>query len=393
MNEASVSTDRKVGKVIEIDNEKKGYGFINTEDIPNQRIYFKTKYVQGPSPLEEGDKVTFQLKRFEEKGKVKFAAFYPKKYGDWDYLFDWAFLGHLPNALTELKTLALKERWRFKNSPQDQEHPFPILFSYLVHTFGRLHAEQKIMVNKEQSLAAFNTGLVDNRYEAIFALFEPNKEHNRSPWKLKGFCISGEDENGQKLVRNFNPLPATAHYFDDIRDLLYDVRAGAPEGIGRRHIIIQNIRRFPGQFIEDHCPPGFTSQETSGMTDDQRNSYFTELGRAVDADDRTYRAYKNRLKDAIDLSIKRIRWNFKTAIPQYYPRVRKLNLLLPICLVSDDRVDMALAVEKTESGNYLAHTILPLNWAYKNARLICRPDSDWLIPQEIIEGTEEQAED
>jgi hypothetical protein len=32
------------------------------------------------------------------------------------------------------------------------------------------------------------------------------------------------------------------------------------------------------------------------------------------------------------------------------------------------------------------HTMLPLDWAYTNARLICRPDSDWLSPQKITEG-------
>jgi hypothetical protein len=97
----------------------------------------------------------------------------------------------------------------------------------------------------------------------------------------------------------------------------------------------------------------------------------------------------NRVKDAVDLSIKRVSWNFKTAIPQYYPRVRALQLLLPMCLVSDERVDMALAVEKTPSGSYLGHTALPLDWAYTNARLICRPDSDWLLPEEINEGIDE----
>jgi hypothetical protein len=97
------------------------------------------------------------------------------------------------------------------------------------------------------------------------------------------------------------------------------------------------------------------------------------------------------MKDAVDLSIKRVSWNFKTAIPQYYPRVCKLQLLLPVCLVSDEQVDLALAVEKTDSGSYLGHTVLPLDWAYRNARLICRPDSDWLAPEGIIEkGGEEQ---
>ena len=35
-------------------------------------------------------------------------------------------------------------------------------------------------------------------------------------------------------------------------------------------------------------------------------------------------------------------------------------------------------VELTQSGNYQGQTILPLREAYIDARLLCRPDSDWL---------------
>ena len=31
-----------------------------------------------------------------------------------------------------------------------------------------------------------------------------------------------------------------------------------------------------------------------------------------------------------------------------------------------------------ESGAYIGQTILTMKMAYNNARLICRPDSDWL---------------
>ena len=55
-----------------------------------------------------------------------------------------------------------------------------------------------------------------------------------------------------------------------------------------------------------------------------------------------------------------------------------LLLLLPLALLRDDRVDVALVVELTQSGNYQGQTILPLREAYIDARLLCRPDSDWL---------------
>ena len=55
-----------------------------------------------------------------------------------------------------------------------------------------------------------------------------------------------------------------------------------------------------------------------------------------------------------------------------------MSLLLPLDLTDDERPDVALVVELVESGAYLGQTILTMNMAYNNARLISRPDSDWL---------------
>ena len=62
----------------------------------------------------------------------------------------------------------------------------------------------------------------------------------------------------------------------------------------------------------------------------------------------------------------------------YYPTRNKGSLLLPLSLVDPDRVDLALVVERQVSGAYQGQTILPLNLAYSNSRLVTRPDSDWL---------------
>ena len=71
--------------------------------------------------------------------------------------------------------------------------------------------------------------------------------------------------------------------------------------------------------------------------------------------------------------------NCKTAVPQYYKG--RIQLLIPICLVSENVPDLALVVSKNAVGNqYLGHTCLTLDMAYNNARLIARPDSAWLKP-------------
>ena len=60
-----------------------------------------------------------------------------------------------------------------------------------------------------------------------------------------------------------------------------------------------------------------------------------------------------------------------------------MSFLLPLALVSDEKVDIALVVTRNPSGSYQGRTVLPLGWDYKNARLVCRPDSDWLTPDRV----------
>ena len=71
----------------------------------------------------------------------------------------------------------------------------------------------------------------------------------------------------------------------------------------------------------------------------------------------------------------RVSANYKLAIPQYYEG--KIQLLLPLCLMSDNKPDIAIAVTK-KNGCYQGHTCLTLDMAYNNARLIAKPESNWL---------------
>lgn len=398
------------GKIKFVDPGTKDWGFI-TPDEGGQDVHFTMRDFIGekPSVRDSGASVEFEIQEDLRGRHARSARLLEPAGGEFappptvprrdtalraprsnEFLLDWAYLGYLPAALKDLQGLALDERWEFRDTPTDPEKPLPILHTYLIYTFGRLTLEKKVVVNEARGLAAFNTGLVDPRYERIYALLQPNDD-SRAPWQLTDFCIAGEGTAGQNLVRYFNPLPSPPHYFEEPADLLYDVRAGKPE-LDWRHVIIERIDRYPMEFIGDHRPQGFAYRVPAEIPAEERKRYFLGLGDAIERDARTYRTIMNRVKDAVDLSLKRVSWNFKTAVPQYYPLVRRLQLLLPLCLVSDDRVDLALAVEKTPSGSYLGHTVLPLDWAYKNARLICRPDSDWLEPESIAGGVEEEEE-
>ena len=93
------------------------------------------------------------------------------------------------------------------------------------------------------------------------------------------------------------------------------------------------------------------------------------------------------------MALKRVEWNYKTAIPMYFPTENKGSLLLPLALVDENRIDLALVVERQPSGAYQGQTVLPLNLAYCNSRLVARPDSDWLRMDVIATAASDDSND
>lgn len=316
-------------------------------------------------------------------------------------LMNWAFMGYIPDTMHKLKEMSLDENWgKIINEKGEECYPknekgedcYPILVSYLTYTFYKLFKDGNIFYSDNKEYAVFNTGLVDTRYKQIYALFKENKNPNRSAkWYFVDFCIEGEDRAGKTLVSEFNGMPPVAHYFNEVTDLLYDTRIGVPK-LDIQHIIIERVERLPLEFVKANAPHNFDVLNPNCMSGDEKRNYFDSLRKAIEEDSYSYRQMTNRIEDALKISIERVKWNFKSAIPMYYPRKDKMCLFLPLCLVKDNEVDVALVVEKTSSGRYLGSTIYELNWAYKCARLVCRPDSDWLTvatAQRVLNETDE----
>jgi hypothetical protein len=312
-----------------------------------------------------------------------------RRRGSVDRLMDWAWMGDFRAAIASLKQMALRERWYYKT--QDPAFPFPILSKYLTYTFFRL-AKEGGKVMQSDRYAAFNTGLVNQLYEPIYALFEKNRVPGRQEWYFHEFCVSGVDRSGKTLASHFNPLPPRAHYFEDAAELIYDITGPEPQ-LNWNHIILDNVARLPLEFLEENKPSNFLFRDTTTMNTVQKRQYFLDLAQAIEDESKVFRSIKNRFSDSLALALKRVQWNYKTAIPMYYPTQNRMSLLLPLSLIDDDQIDLALVVEKTQSGNYLGHTVLPLDWAYSNARLVTRPDSDWLIAEKIDTSISEEDSD
>lgn len=251
-----------------------------------------------------------------------------------DVLRNFAYIHDIDQKLEELASIAQPENWSYRHTPSP--HKLPILFNYLFYTFARLHEEGKVACSTDGTRACFNTGLVTPNQEEVFAYLVPNKNPDQQAWFLAKFC---RESDRDLLV--FGQLPDTAHYFSDPSELLYNTTLDLRKNVD--HIIDDNKGRFPEPF--------------RSMVDNY------QLRIALDG--------------SIEHAKKRVTRNYKTAVPQYYQG--RIQLLLPLCMTNRSNADLALVVYR-QGDVYLASTCLTLDMAYNNARLLARPDTEWLEP-------------
>jgi len=282
---------------------------------------------------------------------------------------------------------ALSEKWSFDGEAEDS---YSILDNYLRYTFFRLFEENKIEYTKDGKWACFNTGLVNQTYVPIYALFQKNRNTGKQPWYFCAFIADGEKWGkfpDRCSVADFPRRPRRAQYLDNPSDLLYLVSEEKNELSLNFDHIFDRAERLPIDLLNELSGKQIPIKKQRGDFSNQIDyetyllNYSDELQDVIN-EGNTRRRLQERFKTAVDMTRDRIVWNYKTAIPMYYPSTGKISLLLPLNLVKEDKVDLALVVSKGDGG-YLAETIYPLNWAYRCARLICRPDSDWLTPSTI----------
>lgn len=244
-------------------------------------------------------------------------------------LFDFAFCYDYEKKIQNLSTIC-PEKWSFGGLSDNT-----ILKNYVEHTFLKVQEEGNIV--QTDSYAIFNTGLYTVYYEPIFAYFSKNRNVDRQAWFMDGFYTSYQ--LGMMGIVN---LPKRANYFTSPADLVFDTNCDiVPQ--------YQHIFNDPENFLR-----------------------IPEVVRESPNKTMLFDGAVKRAKHMIDA-------NYKTAVPQYYRG--RIQLLIPICLISESVPDLALVVSKNDAGNqYLGHTCLTLDMAYNNARLIARPDSAWLKP-------------
>lgn len=251
-----------------------------------------------------------------------------------DDLFQYAMIPRPDEFIEDLRRKAIPEDWNYQNTVS--QRPNIILYNYIKYTYRRIAEERKIAVTSDEGFSAWNTGLVTPHQEQLYIAFE----RNMKPTFHQYWHYWGTFHEGQYELNRFDELPAMAHYFEDPAKLVFDTRKDVRKNV--KHIVVENRERFPAS-LHDKDP------------------YMLEI----------------LLEGAIKSAILRTQRNYKTAIPQYHES--SIQLLLPLCLESNGKADLALVVEDFGSF-YRASTCLTLDMAYNNARQLARPDRDWLQP-------------
>ncbi len=306
------------------------------------------------------------------------------RHSDKTPLEDWAYLSDINETLDKLAKKARKEDWSYSNGkPNYPKHP--ILYLYLRYTFCRLQHQNKIKYSIDGQWAAWNTGLVDHRFEPIIALFHKNRQGLRSEWIFSDFVIEGESSG--KIISNlFEGTIERATFSEDWKDMMYDETLGMPS-LDFEHIL-KRLDRIPDRFWQVYAPKGFDVKTSANMTYLQSVEYFGSLREKIMNDSTAYRQIIKAFQNSLELAMKRIAWNSRTAVPMYYPKDNRLCLLIPLCLVDEDMEDVALVVKRTPAGKYDGATIITLDMAYADSRVVQCPTSDWLVSSKI-EGSGE----
>ena len=261
-------------------------------------------------------------------------------------LKQFAFIGtdeFFNNKLNDLSKIAEKEEWTSPNSVR----PLNRLYQYIIKTFEFALKQELITYSQDKSKCIVNTGLLtEYGCEDIYMYFEANtfiatNDTEPQPWKFIDFSKS----SSRKITDNFTKKPDVVKYVQDYNDLYFDTNKDID--FNYDHIIMdhwsEEMTRFPKK--------------------------LQRLGLRVTI---------SLIKDAFELAKVRIKRNNRLVVPQYYNDEIMYLIPLKIAISDKEYETMALAVEKTDTGNYRVNTIFTLDMAYMKARLLMKPEVTWL---------------
>lgn len=240
---------------------------------------------------------------------------------------------------------------------------YPILKSYLEHTLRRLIYEydqldekHKLVFSANGKYVAFNTNLLSKYYNDVIICGEADCDDDINDLKIYkprivqngrkelfdlGFAIKG--------IREMEDFIEPPCYFQDVSEVVFNaswiVDTDNEEKL--EHIVLDRSFRW-------------THAQNLSLQDKVKA-----------------------LRDGIEHAVMMARRNYKYIVPSYHAQKHKLQFLMPIFLKDDVKRPAAVIIlSKHEEGQfYTPETALTFEQAYKDARLIVKPESSWLNPK------------
>lgn len=209
-----------------------------------------------------------------------------------------------------------------------------------------------------------NTSLYNNRFEQIYMLCSANTNLNQQPWFFLSWSTNQELTTSRIYPR---VKPDSFVFFKEHHELYYTPAIELT--INQGHILAEDVNhnRIPRAL-------GITSSK-------QAQGWNLE----------------EKLAGAVSRMLVRVKQNSRTVVPQYFDG--KLQLLLPLSFTDDNIVQLVIPVSKEEKTlkkntardpnnpdhwHYVGRTVLDMQMAYNNARLLNRLESEWLRPSDSL---------
>lgn len=282
--------------------------------------------------------------------------------------------GMANSFLQQLAEMAMEETW---TSSVENSAPYGILRSYMTHTLYRLLDEDRQAapgvppkVDKVNGRIFFNTGLLNRLFRQILIA----GDYKQLKVEIPGYGMHAFDmmdnvmpysENDREIASVYDgevyKIPKIACFFTDYQEVVFNAHYAIrlndlhifEDGVERRRLL-----KYDAEF--QSCKSNLAAKE----------ALLARVAR--DFDSAILRA---------KLMAER---NYKLAVPQFWRETGEIQFLLPIYLgelEEADKPQCALALSLDTTGRiayYRGATILTLDMAYNNARLIAKPDIFWL---------------
>lgn len=316
----------------------------------------------------------------------------------WNNVF---FLGGMNDAVKTLAEMALPEAWAFGNA-----NGYGVLFSYFKYTFFKAILDGKVATSDSAiggNEVAIDTRLVTRTYDPIYAVFV--KAPKGKPWAFLGFFAGGNAM--KKKFYQYRNIDKSCFTGEIPRVSYLEREDGSVESIDLRklkamdlsndHILEDNFSRLPLEFVSQFAPKEIDLEDLQKRlrNPSTKPKSVAEFKSLLEKHPSWKEAMDDGIKRAVERAKKRVEWNSATAIPTYFPTYDTITFLLPLSLKPGNQsgkesFDLALAVGYGAHGQnkntYKAYTILTLDMAFNNARLVNRPASDWLRAEDIASG-------